>query len=240
MKTHRIPLVLSAVLGALVLVASAPAEAQYGYGYGPPPARPQFGFRHRFHPYAGAQLTGIGIIGQGTDYQTGGYLGTGGGGGGLFAGLRMGAFFALELNWNITYHQAAEDFTSWSAFQLQTVELNGKVHIPTYGPVEPYVQAGIGFAFLGASWEDEIGTVCTRSGCYYATERGDYIFASGPAFNVGGGLDWWLSPFLTFGARILYKGMRFGDPTYKSSGGQAKYTNFASAVNVDLNLALHF
>jgi len=236
MKTHRIPVVLSALLGGLILVASAPAEAQYGYGYGPPPSRPQFGYRHRFHPYIGAELTGIGILGQSTDYQTGGYLGKGGGGGGLFAGLRMGPFFSLELNWNITYHNVVDTWDTyygdyWSAFHLQTVELNAKVHIPTYGPVEPFFQAGIGFAFLGVSWDDR----------YYAAyhDTGDYIFASGPAFNLGGGMDWWLSPFLSFGARILYKGMRFGDPV-KYQGGNTYYANFASAINVDLNLALHF
>jgi opacity protein-like surface antigen len=242
---------LPAVLGVLsILLSAAPAEAQYygpppggGYGYGPPPPRPMFGYRHRIHFYAGAQATGIGIIAEKTDYQAGGYLGRGGGGGGLFAGVRLGPFFALEANWNITYHKVAEDWTTgctydycygaryWSAFHLQTVDLNGKIHIPTRGPIEPYVQLGIGYAFLGISWEDDWNA--------YYTEHGDYIFASGFGFNIGGGLDFWLSPFVSLGGRLLYKGVRFGEPQ-KVASTVTYYSNFANAINVDLNVTLHF
>jgi len=227
MRTRR-SLVLPAAIALLILAAAAPAEAQYGggYGYAPQP-RPQFGFRHRIHGYVGAQLTGIGIINQRTDYQTGGYLGAGGGGGGLFGGVRLGPFFSLELNWNITYHNAASDYAYWSAFHLQTAELNGKIHIPTRGMVEPFIQAGVGWAFLGVSWDDR-----------WAMDSGGYVFANGFTFNVGGGLDFWLSPFVSLGGRVLYKGMRFGDPNWK--GSSTYYTNYASGINVDLNVQIHF
>lgn len=234
MRTPR-ALVLPVLVGALLLCLPEQAEAQYygggyhgGYGYGPPP-RPMFGYRHRIHGYVGGQLTGIATLGQTLKYSNyGGYLGHGGGGGGLFGGVRLGPFFSLELNWNITWHQAAEDYwgTYWSAFHLQTVELDGKIHIPTRGLVEPYFQVGIGFAFLGASWEDRWSGV-----------GADYIFASGVDFNVGGGLDVWLSPFLTVGGRVLYKGMRFGESAIQATRYGA---NFASAINVDVNLAIHF
>lgn len=239
MRMNRILLVPAALA---VLLMAGPAEAQYygggGYGYGPPPPRPAFGYRHRIHFYVGAELTGIGVLAQKTDATTGGYLGQGGGGGGLFAGVRLGPFFALELNWNITYHNVMQDYLSyygdyWSAFHLQTLELDGKVHIPTRGPIEPYIQAGVGFAFLGVSWDNS----------YYDAygDSGGYVFASGPAFNIGGGLDFWLSPFFSLGGRVLYKGMRFSDPeNFQSPKGNGKYTNFASAINVDLNATIHF
>jgi hypothetical protein len=236
MKINRALMVLPAMLGMLLF--AGPAEAQYygggGYGYGPPPPRPAFGYRHRIHGYVGAQLTGIGVLAQSA--ENAGYLGPGGGGGGLFGGVRLGPFFALELNWNITYHNVMEDYVGhygdyWSAFHLQTIELNGKIHIPTRGAIEPFIQLGAGFAFLGVSWDDR----------YYNTysESGDYVFTSGFTFNVGGGLDVWLSPFVSLGGRVLYKGMRFGEPQF-NSGGKAKYTNFANAINVDLNVTLHF
>ena len=240
MKMNRVLVLLPAMLGVLML--ARPAEAQYygggGYGYGPPPPRPMFGYRHRIHFYAGAQATGNGVLAQSADAA--GYLGRGGGGGGLFAGIRLGPFFSLELNWNLTYHNVLEDYYSywgnnhyWSAFHLQTVELNGKIHIPTRGPVEPYIQLGIGYAFLGVSWDDSYN----YSGW---NESGEYVFASGVDFNIGGGLDFWLSPFVSLGGRILYKGARFGEPTFNGPGSSAKYTNFANMVNVDLNVTLHF
>jgi hypothetical protein len=243
------------LVGAVLLAVPQSAEAQYygpppgggyggggyghggGYGYGAPQPAPRWGYRHRIHGYVGAQLTGIGIINEKTDYTTGGYLGGGGGGGGIFGGVRLGPFFSLELNWNITYHNVQEDWGYYSAFHLQVIELNGKIHIPTQSIVEPYVQLGIGFAFLGASWDD---SYCGYHTCY--VDSGDYIFAKGFDFNIGGGLDIWLSPFMSLGGRVLYKGMRFGEPTYSTKSGttSTKYANFASAINFDLNVALHF
>lgn len=244
MKINRVLVLLPAMLGVLML--AKPAEAQYygggGYGYGPPPPRPMFGYRHRVHGYVGAQLTGIGILAQSRDNA--GYLGPGGGGGGLFGGVRLGPFFALELNWNFTYHNVLDDYYDywggnqyWSAFHLQTIELNGKIHIPTRGAIEPYIQLGVGFAFLGVSWDD-------RYTDYWGTtygQSGDYVFASGVAFNVGGGLDVWLSPFVSLGGRVLYKGIRFGEEKFAmTSSSKSKAANFANAVNVDLNVTLHF
>jgi hypothetical protein len=235
MRRKNILLILGA-LSVIGLMLPAEAEAQYrgGYGYGPRPARPQWGFRHRIHGYVGGQLTGLATVDQRTDYQTGGYLGGGGGGGGLFGGVRLGPFFSLELNWNITWHNVAEDYsgTYWEAFHLQTVELDGKLHIPTRGIIEPYVQLGLGYAFIGVSWDDS-----------YAYERGDYMLTSGFCFNLGGGLDVWLSPWFTIGGRLLYKGMRFGEPyEYETAGGGTaeRYANYASVISVDLTAAIHF
>jgi hypothetical protein len=233
MRKHALA-VLPVVFGVLLLIPQA-AEAQYyggGYGYGPQP-RPQFGFRHRIHGYIGGELTGLATVGQtasaaSAGVGTGAYLGHGGGGGGLFGGVRLGPFFSLELNYNITWHQTESDYWGqvWSAFTLQTVELNGKIHIPTRGLVEPFFQVGVGGAFLGASW----------SNCSYCANE-DWLLASGVMFNVGGGLDFWLSPWFTVGGRLLYKGMRFGSANFGGSGINA---NYASIVNLDINIAIHF
>jgi hypothetical protein len=228
--------VLPVVFGVLLLIPQA-AEAQYygggGYGYGPQP-RPQFGFRHRIHGYIGGELTGLATVGQtardaSLGNGAGGYLGHGGGGGGLFGGVRLGPFFAIELNYNITWHQAVSDAwnTYWSAFTLQTVELNGKIHIPTRGLVEPYFQIGVGGAFLGVSYDDR-----------WAGYNDSWLLSSGIMFNVGGGLDFWLSPWFTVGGRVLYKGIRFGSATFGGSYGLD--ANYASIINLDVNIAIHF
>ena len=226
---------IASALGMMML-ASLPSEsfAQYhgggGYGYGPRPAGPRFGFRHRFHGYVGGQLGGLAILSQSTDDAAGGPLSQGGGGG-LFGGLRFGPYFSLELNWTITYHNVAEDYDTYygdyfSAFHLQTFTVDGKLHIPTRGMVEPFFQAGIGATWMGVTWDD-------------AYSEGDYIFASGPTFSLGGGIDVWVSPFFTIGGRALYRGMRFGEPTYDSQG-ESKYATFVNGVSVDIFGTLHF
>jgi hypothetical protein len=235
MTKNCLKVLLPAMMGLLILAESSSAQAQYGYGYGAPPPRPQMGFRHRPHFYFGGQLMGLAVLKQSTDYASG-YLGQGGGGG-LFGGFRFGPFFSLEANWNVTYHNIYDQtywtddywgYQAWSFFWLQEVTIDAKVHIPTYGPVEPFFQAGVGLAFVGVGWDSNYG------------DSGDVLFASGPAFNLGGGLDFWLSPFFSMGGRVLYRGMRFGEPTYDAKSGKSKYANFVNAVSLDVNATMHF
>lgn len=250
MNRKTVSILMSSLIGILCFTFSNSADAQYhrgygyrgGYGYGAPPPPPQQGmsFRHRLHGYLGGQVMGMPILAQSGEHD---YLGTGGGGG-LFGGVRLSPFFSLELNWTFTYHNVTDEsywstywygpgyyessyVNAWSALFVQTLTLDAKIHIPTYGPVEPYVQAGVGGTFLGASWGDD----------YY---EGDFLITSGPMFNLGGGLDIWLSPFFSVGGRILYRGMRFGEPRQDPKSGEAKYTNYVNAVSIDLNATLHF
>jgi hypothetical protein len=213
-RTHRI---LFPVVGALALLAFlTPEEAQaqrYGYGYGP---RPQFGFRHRLHGYVGGEALGMGIVRQNTEGV--GRLGPGGGFG-LFGGIRLGPFVALELNWIFTVHD--ED---WEVNSLQQQMLTGdvKIHIPTRGIFEPYVQAGAGFAFMGVT-----GDAYTDG----------YIFQSGGTWSLGGGGDFWFSPWFTLGGRLLYRGIYYTDSDY---GQLEPRQNTVHGVSFEVTAGIHF
>lgn len=229
---------------AAIGICTAPnaAEAQYYYygsGYynpAPAPGAPQraSAFRHRLHGYVGGQLTGMVVAKQVTDYAGGnGYLGHGGGGG-LFGGIRLSPFVSLELNWLITYHNQTfvygNNYVSYlDALYMMSFTGDVKIHIPTYGPVEPFFQGGVGFAYLGPTW---------ASG--YVVDGG--IFSKGPTFDLGGGLDIWLNPWFSLGGRILYRGYFFTEPTYvvRGSSVPTPQSNFVNAVGIDLFATFHF
>jgi len=220
-KKILVPLIGAIALLAFVLPQEALAQRYGGgYGYGPAP-RPQFGYRHRFHAYVGGELMGMAIINQSLDEV--GRVGTGGGLG-LFGGLRLSPFIALEINWTYTVHDESwQSDYAVDALQLQTLTADVKIHIPTRGRFEPYVQAGAGFSFLGVS------------GDYY---NEGYIFQSGPAWTLGGGGDFWFSPFFTLGGRVLYRGLYFTETEY---GEKLPIdSNVMHGVSFEVNAGLHF
>lgn len=229
-----IPLAAATILVGMSLLDSAPADAQYyggysgrpGYGGAPPPPRMgQWGFRHRVHGYIGGQAGGMFVLAQVTDL-TEGYL-SHGGGAGLFGGIRLGPFVSLEANWTISFHDDALTDRTLDSLYLMTITADAKIHIPTYGPVEPYFQAGVGFAYIGAS--------------YYDCAACDSIFAKGPAFNVGGGMDFWLGPWFSLGGRILYRGLYFSEFVNPSgTTTRISTSNFINGVSVDVNGTFHF
>ena len=215
---------------ALTALTFAPKEtlAQYGGGYRRPigqggyAGHSRFGFRHRFHAYAGGHLGGLVIMNQAVGDQGVGFLGHGGGGG-LFGGLRLSPFLSVEANWAISYHdETLGQSTYLDSIYLMSITADAKIHIPTRGPAEPYFQAGIGFAYIGASYGD-------------GAPIDDSVFAKGPAFNVGGGVDLWLGPHFSVGGRVLYKGLYFNE-----AGGAADSSNFVSGVALDVLGAFHF
>jgi hypothetical protein len=224
---------LSLLAAAVVLGTPLVAEAQYGYGYAPPPPPPppQWGYRHRIHGFVGAEVVGMGIINQRLEYT--GHVGSGGGFG-LYGGVRLGPFFSLEGNWTFTVHDESwgcpagsldcpgGSWTDINALQVQTATVNAKVHIPTRGMLEPFFQGGVGWAFLGVTGNQ------WQSG---------YLYKNGPTFNLGGGLDLWLGPFFTLGAKLLYEGLYF---TSSETGLAKTEANFVSAIRFDLNLGIHF
>ena len=225
---------LLSFVGALTLVGSMATEAEaqpyYGRGYGAAPApRPQFGYRHRMHGYVGGHVGGMGIVKQ--RLEDVGRVGPGGGFG-LHGGVRLSPFVALELNWGFTVHDE-----SWSgsdqygdfeevapdSLQVQTLTADIKLHIPTRGIFEPYGQAGVGFAFMGVT------------GDYY---NDGYIFQSGPTWTLGGGGDFWFSPWFTLGGRILYRGLYFTDNEY-GENLPAEH-NLVHGVSVEITAGIHF
>ena len=226
------------VLGSALLIGYAAGEnLSFAHGYsggyrpgyvGNPRGAGQWRARHRLHGYIGAQLTGLIVVAQVTDYETG-YLGHGGGGG-IFGGVRFNPWLAIELNWNATYHDERFDAGSSTVIVLDSIYLmsitaDAKIHIPTWGPIEPFIQAGIGFAYIGANYDDCIGC--------------DSIFASGPAFNLGGGVDIWLGPHISVGGRMLYKGLYFNEDEFGRRSDLSE-SNYVNGINIDAFLSYHF
>lgn len=209
-------------VAAMALLLALPEEANAQYYR---PARPQFGYRHRPHGYIGGQLMGLAVANQtNSEYS---YLGHGGGGG-LFGGFRMSPYFAIEGNWTVSYHgdQFADNSPYYDAvqsFYVMTFTADAKIFIPTFGPIEPYFQAGIGYAYTGATYNDSWGN------------NNSAVWASGPTFRVGGGLDFYLGRNISFGGRLLYNGYYFS-PTDQPNVD----SNFISGVSLDVNVAFHF
>ena len=186
-----------------------------------PQARPRFGHRHRPHGYVGGQLMGFGVAHQAASNYD--YLGSGGGGG-LFGGVRISPYLSIEGNWAVTYHDNAYDpYDYVDAFYVMMFTADLKVHIPTRGPFEPFFQGGVGYAYTGA----------TYGGGYSGDEA--TVWASGPTFALGGGVDFWLSPFISLGGRLLYRGIAFGEKDQTNPEA-----NYVSGVSLDVNATLHF
>ena len=229
------------VFGVVELAGTQMAEAQYcgggrsynqGRGHAPPRGRSRSrrGYRHRIHGYAGGQVMAMPILFQGVEGI--GALGPGGGGG-LFGGVRLGPMVALEVNWTMTVHDESYSegpytlVTEIGAIHVQTVTADFKLHIPSRGPIEPYFQIGGGYAMMG----------------FMEYEYPSAFFATGPTFEIGGGLDFWLSPFVSVGGHLLYRGMYFSAAAHginTSNGLVVADSNFLNALSLDINATLHF
>jgi hypothetical protein len=231
------PLVWSSILILGLLVMDREARAQYySYGYGPRPNAPMgysspYQFRHRPHVYLGADAMVMAIVGQKVDDI--GKMGPGGGLG-LFGGFRFGPWASLELNWTFTFHDESFDGPTRTTviidnLQLQTLTGDFKLHIPTWGIFEPFIQAGAGIAFIGLTgdWNYD-----------------GYIFNSGPTFTLGGGGEFWLGSWLSVGGRILYRGMYFGEHEYRHGSSTSTAKNydddFISGLDIGGFVSFHF
>lgn len=210
-------------LGLTSAISEAMAQQYGGRGF----SRGQrWGLRHRPHAYVGGQLSGLIVVSQVTDYING-YLGHGGGVG-LFVGGRLSPYFSLEGNWLMTWHNntyqelGGTTVVDLDALYLMGFTVDGKIHIPTRGPIEPFFQAGVGWSFVGAT---------------YSTGSGDSVFASGPMFEAGAGLDLWLGPWFSVGGRVLYRGYYFGEPSVDRGD---TFANFVNGIGIDGNATFHF
>jgi len=248
---NKMVITLAALMGLMVFAAPGEAMAQR-YGRRPaPPAPPPgfipkphaFGYKHRPHFYLNAELTGLLVLGQqledmGTLYHGAGF--------GLGLGVRTGRFVSIEGNWTFTAHdeiwndpETGQTRVSIDSHQIQTVTLDLKFHIPTWGRVEPFFQVGGGWAFFGLTgWgplNEEMGH--------------PYLYASGPTVSAGGGGEIWFGPHFSMGAKLLYRGMYFGESEFpirfkdKSIADVGLFTaesNYVSALSVDLFATVHF
>ncbi len=149
--------------------------------------RPYYNPYARPHFYMGAEGQGIVVLGA-----TGpnAFLDHGGGFD-LFLGGRFNRVFALEFGWQATFHNPeVNDFGERvGRVGLQALTVDGKFY-PVHGPVQPYFSIGGGLYMLGDNFS---------------------VFAEGPGFQIGGGIDFWFSRWASIGVRAQYRGVDMVD-----------------------------
>ena len=215
------------MIAALALSAAGAASAQYG----PPPpyaGGPIGGLSTRPHLYFGIEAQGFFILKQVSD-QTG-YMGQGGGGN-VFVGWRFGPMLSLELNVGSTYHdETLGRMRTINSLFLVTPTVDVKFHFSTKGRFQPYVQLGAGYAYLGATYATDFA--CDL-GC-------DTTFAQGPLFQLGGGFDYWATPWISIGGRLLYRAASLNESPYGGTVGARGASNFVNGVVLGINAMFHF
>jgi hypothetical protein len=170
-------LLLGALALACVMGVTRPARADWVWVQ-----------RHE-NPYARTHFY-LGIAGQGVAVvdQTGprAFLSSGGGFD-LFLGLRANRWVAIEAGWQPTFHNVeVDDFgRPVGRIGLQALTLDVKI-FPVHGRVQPYFSVGGGAYLMGDNFD---------------------VFAEGPGFQIGGGIDFWLSRWGSLGLRVQYRGV---------------------------------
>ena len=96
--------------------------------------------------------------------------------------------------------------------------------------LQPFVQAGLGYGYLGATYFDGY---CAGFTC-------DTTFAQGPMFQAGGGFDWWFTPWITIGARMLYRVVYFKEAAYGDNSVRTNSSSFVNGLNIGINASYHF
>ena len=111
----------------------------------------------------------------------------GGNGFRLVAGEWISRHFALELNWQRSYH--AREPEAWrrgaEMLRLNTLALDLKIYLSSQGWVQTYLVGGIGASLLGDAKSVSLG---------------------GPGFQGGLGIDFWFTPWLRMGLQAQYRG----------------------------------
>jgi Outer membrane protein beta-barrel domain len=141
----------------------------------------------RPHFYLGAEAQGLVVLGA-TGPRA--FLDHGGGFD-LFLGGRLNRWAALEFGWQPTFHNPEQDVLGRQVGRvgLQALTIDAKFY-PAHGRVQPYLSAGAGLYLLGDNFS---------------------VFAEGPGFQVGGGIDFWLSRWASLGVRAQYRGVDMVD-----------------------------
>ncbi|MEO6950994.1 MAG: outer membrane beta-barrel protein [Polyangia bacterium] len=145
-----------------------------------------------------------------------------GGGFSIWGGVEIGRIVGIEAKYAASFHNPASDcgggpyvWCDVSYLVVQTLSLDLKLHIPTNTRVVPYAVVGPMVGWIG--------------------RQGYLADAIGGGFEAGGGIDVWFSRHGTFGAEVLYRGLRMGDyGTYTNSN------TYLSFVQVGITLAAHF
>ena len=225
------------VVASLVSLPFATAHAQ-GYPYAqpmyvpaPPPsvAPPQqqviVSGPRPFDPFEGRFLRGYfgttGFVSLVLNQNGGAERLKTGAGYSFFGGLDFGRVVGLQLSYTSSSHNPSAgcdpiyEVCSPSVLSLEMVTADLRLHLPTGTHFRPFVQAGIGPAWIG---------------------RGEYLSdAVGAGFDVGGGFEYYLGRFFTLGVDALYRGVRLNDYAVETGGDTT-----LGILSIEGSLALHF
>jgi hypothetical protein len=229
-STRRLASITAVISGVFCLLALAPEARSQRYGE----VRRMPGFWddprayvESFHFYVGTRVLGMYVpASTSTDPEE---PVNSGGGIGVSGGVRLNRLVSLGLSWTGTWHGAGLDQgagrpTLIDHSYLMTFIGDARVHIPTPGIADPYVQAGLGYALLGAAY---------RGG----TGLSDGTFSGGPAYEAGVGIDVWLSESFSVGGKVLYRGIYLVEPDLKDRFPEA--SDYINGVTLDLAATLH-
>lgn len=138
----------------------------------------------------------------------------------LSFGWRMAPSFSLDFNWLMSFHDA-DDTAGGDEAALTSFSIDGRFFLTDKSrQVQPYLQAGIGAYILGRdSW--------------------DYDTLTGVGFQLGGGVDIYLSRYVSIGGKLLYRGAHLdnAEDAWPSFPTQAAWLN---AFTYGGDLKFHF
>lgn len=194
----------NALFAALALAVLAPA-AHADMVYESPAVVASRVEPHRDRVYVSLGFVGSAMVGRNAVL---------GDGIGLGLGVNLSRNVALELGVLETGRSSTLADAGAPGFVIGAVTLDAKVRL-VRGAVEPYLQAGVGAYGNGVARD-------------MSAER----LALGPGFQVGGGVDIWAGPYVSFGLRALYRGMG----SVEGSSGD----DLAHAVTTEGSIAFHF
>jgi opacity protein-like surface antigen len=153
--------------------------------------------------------------------------------GSVYVGMYFGSRLALELGFLGSVHQERFSYDVPSSLMMWGLTLDVRYNLirPAWrSRFIPYLQAGVGvYGLVGDSY-DEYGSGSSTS------------LATGGGFQLGGGVDLFVSRWLTVGARVLYRGivlgqMRCSDGCLSNDPADRSYLH---AITGELNAAIVF
>ncbi len=135
-------------------------------------------------------------------------------------GWRVAPSFSLDFNWMMSFHDAGEQSAGPEA-ALMHFSMDGRFFLTDRSrQTQPYILAGIGAYILGRdSWE--------------------FDTLSGIGFQLGGGVDFFISKHVSIGGKLLYRGA-YLDNAESSWPGFPTETAWLSAFSYGGDLKFHF
>ena len=163
----------------------------------------------RRHFYMGVEGVGVAVLDQSGPRS---FL-QGGGGFNLFIGGRLSRFVAMELGWQPTFHNNETNIFGQpiGTVGLDAITLDFKFFLLP-GRVQPYLSVGAGLYLLGDNFS---------------------VFAEGPGYQLGAGVDFWLNRFVTLGLKAQYRGVALFDYDVEQDN------TYLSLFQGSLNLTVH-